>query len=138
MTPCRIAVRSYELDSFGHVNNAVFLNYLETARSYWLDDMGLSFESIAAAGVQIVIARVEIEYRIPLRSRDTVVVNGNLSDYGPASIVWNYRLERESDGAVVAVAKTTGVCIDPRSGKPKRWVEPFATAFSGAVAPRIP
>ena len=39
-----IKVRSYELDSFGHVNNANFLNYLEAARGNFLEEYGLSFK----------------------------------------------------------------------------------------------
>ena len=130
MSPCRIAVRSYELDSFGHVNNAVYLNYLEIARSHWLVEMGASFAAIADAGIQIVISRAEIRYRAPLRSADTLLVEGWLSGYGAATITWNYRLVRESDSTVVATAMTDGVCIDPVTGRPRRWVEPFRTLFA--------
>jgi len=137
MTPCRIPVRSYELDSFGHVNNAVYLNYLETARSHWLLEMEMTFDSIAACGIQIVIARAEIEFKIPLRSSDTVLVHGTMDDLGPASIVWNYRLCRECDATPVAVASTKGVCIDPNSGRPRRWPEPFREAFAQAVAKSV-
>jgi YbgC/YbaW family acyl-CoA thioester hydrolase len=133
MSPCRIPVRSYELDSFAHVNNAVYLQYLETARSHWLLEMHMPFDSIAASGIQIVIARAEIDFKVPLRSSDTVLVHGTLTDLGPASIVWNYRLCREADLVDVAVATTKGVCIDPDSGRPRRWPEMFRTAFAGAV-----
>ncbi|MFM7321193.1 MAG: acyl-CoA thioesterase [Armatimonadota bacterium] len=127
---CTIEVRSYELDSFGHVNNAVYLNYLETARSLWFPEIGLSFDDIAAEGIQIVIAEANIRYLAPARFGDRIRIEGGIDSVGPASLIWRYRLVRERDGVELATASTTGVCIDPITGKPRRWPERFRGAYA--------
>ena len=45
-----LSVRSYECDSYGHVNNAVYLNYLEFARMDFLDASGFRYKDFVAAG----------------------------------------------------------------------------------------
>ncbi|HEY9595043.1 MAG TPA: thioesterase family protein, partial [Spirochaetia bacterium] len=61
----RLTVRSYECDSYGHVNNAVYLNYLEYARHLYIRDIGIPLSELRAAGYAILVARVEIDYRRP-------------------------------------------------------------------------
>ena len=127
---CVVEVRSYELDSFGHVNNAVYLNYLEAARSEWFPAIGLSFDDIAAEGIQIVIAEAHVRYRAPARFGDRIVIEGGIGSVGAADLVWNYRLIRERDALELATATTTGVCIDPARGRPRRWPPKFRDAFA--------
>lgn len=60
-----LTVRWHECDTYGHVNNAVYLHYLETARHEYLKELGLSFSELRAAGVGLWVARVSIDYRSP-------------------------------------------------------------------------
>ncbi len=62
---CEIVVRSYECDGYGHVNNAVYMNYLEVARHEYLRALGMSFDELRAAGIGLWVARVSIDYRSP-------------------------------------------------------------------------
>ena len=59
----RETIRFRDLDAMGHVNNAVFLTYMESARVAFLLDHGTasSFEDLA-----IIVARIEIDFRAPL------------------------------------------------------------------------
>jgi len=56
-------VRSYELDSFGHLNHAVYLNYFEQARFDALTSGGFGVERLAEQGWGIHVVRVEVDYR---------------------------------------------------------------------------
>lgn len=58
-----LQARSYELDAFGHVNHAVFLNYFEAARFRALADAGFEPTSLAERGWGVHVVRVEVEYR---------------------------------------------------------------------------
>ena len=62
---CEIAVRSYECDGYGHVNNAVYLNYLEVARHEYLRALGISLDDLRATGIGLLVARVSIDSRSP-------------------------------------------------------------------------
>ena len=60
---CDVVVRWYECDTYGHVNNAVYLHYLEFARENYMRDLGISFSDMRASGIGLVVARVSIDYR---------------------------------------------------------------------------
>lgn len=62
----QLIVRTYECDEYGHVNNAVYLNYLEAARGEFLDAAGFRYRDLVAAGYGILVARVAIDYKMPL------------------------------------------------------------------------
>ena len=57
-----VEVRSYELDGFGHLNHAVFLNHFEYARFQALEAAGFPPDVLLADGVGIHVARVEVDY----------------------------------------------------------------------------
>lgn len=57
-----VVVRSYELDSFGHLNHAVYLNYFEFARFDAFTQAGFPPERLLADGVGIHVVRVEVDY----------------------------------------------------------------------------
>ena len=57
-----LKVRSYELDSYGHVNHAVYLNYFEVARFEAMEAHGLSRSSMFERGLKIYVVRIEVDY----------------------------------------------------------------------------
>jgi acyl-CoA thioester hydrolase len=124
-----IRVRTYELDSFGHVNNAVYLNYMEEARSEYLKQMGLSFHDFAQLGVQIVIAESYVKYLVPARYGDTVAVYGRIQEVRPASATFHYRLVRAESNDILAEGWTRGVFVNAATGRPTRAPKEFADAF---------
>lgn len=69
-----LAVRDYECDLQGIVNNAVYQNYLEHARHEFLKVKGLDFAEYARQGVNLVVVRIELDYLQPLRSGDRFIV----------------------------------------------------------------
>jgi len=62
-------VRPNDLDSAGHVNNAVVLEYLEAGRWAWLERLGLP----RRGRVVLVVARIEIDYRREIFAPEVVV-----------------------------------------------------------------
>ncbi len=71
---CGIKVRTYELDGYGHVNNAVYLNYLEYARSDFLSRIGFDYAASVEAGIGLYISRIAIDYRAPAFSGDDLTI----------------------------------------------------------------
>lgn len=72
---CQMAVRDYECDMQGVVNNAVYQNYLEHARHEFLKTHGLDFARLTADGIIVVVVRAEIDYLRSLRSGDVFEVS---------------------------------------------------------------
>lgn len=67
-------VRDYECDLQGIVNNSVYQNYLEHARHEFLLSKGLHFAELARQDINLVVTRIELDYKKPLRSGDQFFV----------------------------------------------------------------
>lgn len=101
----RLNVRSYELDSFGHVNNATYLNYLEYARGDYLRQRGLSFADFHQWDAMPYVIRVEISYRASCRVHDDLEIRGWISAWSRTGFVMSYELFNHSSGRLAAEAQ---------------------------------
>jgi acyl-CoA thioester hydrolase len=117
----RESVRFRDVDAMGHVNNAVFLTYLEEARIAYLLKFGAEVESM-------ILARVEIDFRAPLRMGDEIEIGVRPSNVGTKSFGLEY--EVRSGETLAAEAKTVIVSFDYESGRsvdlPQAWREALA------------
>jgi acyl-CoA thioester hydrolase len=100
-------VRFRDLDPMGHVNNAVFLTYIEQARVTYLAEVGAA---TGLADMNIIVARVEIDFKAPVRLGDEVEISVHASRFGTKSFDLDYVLR--VDGDVVAEAKSVQVAYD--------------------------
>ncbi len=69
----RMEVRDYECDIEGIVNNANYLHYMEHTRHLFLKECGLSFADMHAKGVDAVVARMNLQFKTPLRCDDEFI-----------------------------------------------------------------
>ena len=77
---CQLSVRGYELDSFGHVNHAVYIQYLEHARWELLIEEGVTLQTFQKWKCWPVIARVEANYLRPCFLDDKLEVRTRITD----------------------------------------------------------
>ena len=121
----REAVRFRDLDPMGHVNNAVFLTYIESARAAFLQHLGAvqTLEDLA-----IIVARIEIDFRAPVRFGDEVEVSVRVSRFGEKSFDLEHELRVA--GTLVAEARTVLVTYDYERREPvaipDEWREKLA------------
>jgi acyl-CoA thioester hydrolase len=121
-----LEVRFRDCDAMGHVNNAVYLTYLEQARfSHWratgLATMTLD-SSPAAAGAPpdvpgVILARAEIDYRRPAKYGDVLRVHVGVAAIGRTSFTYEYEIV-DAAGELVASARTVIVRFDYAAGRP--------------------
>jgi len=112
------AVRDYECDIQGVVNNANYQHYLEHARHEFLISRGISFVQLHEEGIDLIVSRVEIDYKYPLRSRDRFIVRIHVIREGNLKIVFIQNIFRVPDNKIIINAKITGVAT--KAGKPAR------------------
>ena len=124
----RFEVRFRDCDAMGHVNNAVYLTYLEQARfAHWRALGGGDGEAAALLGngrasapdgvPGVILARVEIDYRKPATYGDMLEVKLGIAGFGRTSLTYEYEIVA-ADGTLVAAARTVVVSFDYRAGKP--------------------
>ena len=112
----RIEVRFRDCDPLGHVNNAVYLTYLEQARLfYWrsLWNFGEARDSVPG----VIMARAEIDYRMPARYGQHLEVRIDLAAVGRTSFTYDYEILDEA-GRTVASARTVQVMYDYQRSQP--------------------
>jgi acyl-CoA thioester hydrolase len=100
-----------DIDAMGHLNNVVYLRYLEWARQkYWLAMRG----SMDFLDIDFVVARCAIDYRSSSHMGDVLEIEIHVSRMGNSSFDFSYRVTGP-DGRLVAEATTTQVCYDWRA-----------------------
>lgn len=107
-----ITVRYRDLDPWGHVNNAVYVTYLEHARVDYLD----AVLDVALEDIDIVVANLEIDYERSITIDDDVTVAMGVSNLGTSSYTMEYEVRVGDE--VAATAETTQVVMDPETGRP--------------------
>ena len=122
---CSLTVRSYECDSYGHVNNANYLHYLEYARCELLKDMNFDYEAMIKAGYGIYVARIEIDYKKPAVTDDELLIKSRAIKKGAVSGVIAQEIWRGED--LIVDAKVTWAFVDSKgipTKIPPQWDVP--------------
>ena len=124
----RHTVASYELDSFGHVNNAVFLNYLEKARCDFLALKGLQFDDFFKWRKYPVVARASLAFKYPAKAGDRLLIKGWVSRHTAASFTLQYEMFNQDTHRLILTGETFHVFVDDNN-RPSRLPGEFYKKF---------
>jgi len=117
-----LTVRSYECDSYGHVNHAVYINYLEYARMRFLHEAGYDYSGLLKAGFFTYVSRVDVVYRSPAFSNDDLTIESEPSLLRRVTGVMRQIIRR---GDTVIAEATVHWCIVNKAGRPSRPPEAY-------------
>ena len=107
---CSLIVRTYECDSYGHVNNANYLHYLEYARQDALKQMNFDYPAMLKAGYRVYVAKIEIEYKKPAFVDEELEISTWPLKKGAVSGVLAQEIKR--GGVLLVTAKVTWAFVD--------------------------
>lgn len=122
-------VRDYELDQYGVVNNATYLNYLEHTRHEFLHGIGIDPAAVAATGHSLALSEIHVTYRSPLRSREHFRVELTIGEVRGARVAMAQRIVGYPEGRLVLEARAVAVFLDER-GRPRRIAPEHREAFA--------
>jgi acyl-CoA thioester hydrolase len=111
-------VRDYECDLQGIVNNAVYLNYLEHTRHQYLLDKKIDFAKLHLDGIDLVVSRIEIDYKYSLTSDDKFVVKVNTFREGNLRMIFEQDIYKLPENKHVVHARVIGVGL--KKGRPMK------------------
>jgi acyl-CoA thioester hydrolase len=103
-------VRDYECDIEGIVNNAQYIHYCEHTRHLFLKQCGLSFAEMHRKGVDAVVARMQLQYKSPLRPDDEFMSCLRLEKEG-IKYVFYQDIYREADNQLCFRGRIELVCL---------------------------
>ena len=108
-----IQTRYSDFDMLGHLNNAVYVTYYETARIDYFKTIGWELEQITN-----VVARSTINFIKPVRPGDELKVKTRISSIGNTSFTMDYILISEKTEEILNKATTVQVCVDRSDQRP--------------------
>ena len=124
----RIEIRWRDVDAYGHVNNAVYLNYLEEARDAWIQKV---LGAASGSTWDFVLARVAIDFKAELTQDDgAVIVSCELDRVGRSSVGTREEV-RKLDGTLSATATSVVVPRDPQTGRSRPLTDVERVALEG-------
>lgn len=106
----KFKVRDYECDLQGIVNNANYQHYIEHTRHEFLLDAGISFADMHEKGIDAVVARLNMAFKTPLRSRDEFVCCLRVKKEG-IKYVFYQDIYRLPDEKIVIKSQVDTVCL---------------------------
>lgn len=122
-----IEVRGYELDSFGHVNNSVYLNYLEHARWRMLAEVGITLDDINRQKQWPVISGINIRYLKPAFLGDQLEIRTRVTEH--SRVRFSFEQEIFRGETQIAVATVNSVIIDG-NGRPTEITADYSKLWS--------
>ena len=127
----RIRIRWRDMDAYGHVNNAVYLNYLEEVRDRWVQKV---LGPVSDDTWHFVLARVAIDFRSELTQDDEeVVVRCRLDSIGRASVRTHEEIVKR-DGTLSAGSESVIVPRDPDTGRSRPLTDDERAALERELA----
>ena len=137
----QLEVRFRDCDAMGHVNNAVYLTYLEQTRFHHWRAAGIAkaitsqVSPDASVGEDVpgvIVARAEIDYRRAAKFSDVLRIDLGVAAIGRTSFTYEYEILDQS-GALIATAKTVIVRFDYATGRPVPISEELKQALTRDV-----
>ena len=124
----RIQVRSYEVDVEGHVNNAVYVNYLEHSRTTAMEDFGAPLQAWLDRGLYLVVTRIDMTIHAPAFMGDDLEIRFTPVDIRRVKGTFHQEIRNLTRNNKTVTATVYGAIID-RQGKPVRIPEEFRKPF---------
>lgn len=128
----RFPVRQYELDVLGHVNNAIYLHWVEQVAIDHVEALGFGRDWALEQGGAWVVREHRITYHRPVTYGDSVLVTTLPQELGGVRGVRRTEIHRESDGRLATEVLTDWIWIRLSDGRPTRVPRELLAAFDFA------
>ena len=115
-----IKVNWGDMDALGHVNHSVYAKWMETVRMMYFSEIGM-MNLYDDSNIGPILARIEIDYELPIVFPDVVTVSTSVSRIGNSSFDMRYKIESQSNnGKSAATGIVVCVVLDYSSGIPHK------------------
>lgn len=125
----RMQVEENDVDMFGHVNNVVYVRWIQDVAVAHSVAVGLDAASYVTRGAGFVVRRHEVDYLRPVLRGDALVLRTWLHGIAAAKSFRSTEIVRESDSVVVARGLTVWGYVALATGRPLRIPPDIREAF---------
>ncbi|MWG33432.1 acyl-CoA thioesterase [Halomarina oriensis] len=123
-----IPVRFRDIDPLGHVNNAVYVTYLEATRTAFYE----SVLEMSMLDIDTVLAHVEVDFVRPIAGEASVVVDLSVGELGRSSVPMEYVIHDGDSDRPFAAARSVQVFVDVETGTSRPLPDWYREALESA------
>jgi acyl-CoA thioester hydrolase len=128
-----LIVEADDVDALGHVSNIVYVRWLQDVATAHANAVAMTHAELLRIGAVFVVRKHEIEYLRPGFLGERITLRTHVSWWKGASCERVTSIERASDSAVLARAKTLWAFVNAQTGKPTRLPPEIVTAFASSL-----
>ncbi len=126
-----LRVRYIECDMQGRVYNAHYLTWVDMAHTEAIDQLFGGYREMVAAGVDLVVAAADLQFRAPAHFDDRLQVHTTIRAPGRTSLRSDFTITREE--TVLAEARMVHVCVDATSYEKQPWPDWLRAKLPGGA-----
>lgn len=131
-----LRVQPGDIDEFAHVNNAVYVQWMEQCAWQHSKHLGLGFAEYQALDRGMAVLRHEIDYLASAYADEALeMATWIVSSDQRLKMDRLFQLVRVADGVTLLRARTTFVCIELSTGRPKRMPPEFIKGYGAVMQP---
>ncbi len=124
-----LEVYTYQIDFAGHVNNSVYIHWMEIGRLKLLEAIGMPIHAVLKQGIAPILVETNIVYKLPLYLGDRVQAQMWLSELRHASAVMQFRFYN-GEQVLAAEGMQKGLFVNVKTMRPKRLTSEEKASFS--------
>lgn len=129
----RRKVRWRDIDRLKHVNNAIYLEYVEECGFQAVAARGWSVQRMIDAGFAILVRKNQLHYRQPALLDDELEITTWVSEVRRSTAMRYYQIRRCPGGELLVEVHALGVWVDLKTGRPARIPAQFLTDFQADI-----
>lgn len=105
----------HETDQMGVIHHSNYLRWLEEARIYFLDSLGLSYKKMEEIGIISPVVSIKLDYVKPVKFDDYVLIEINVVKYTGVKMIFNYVIKDKETGEVRVKAESSHCFTDGKN-----------------------
>jgi acyl-CoA thioester hydrolase len=125
----KITVQPEHIDVLGHVNNVVYLSWMQDAATAHIEALGLGLKEYLELKHAMVAVEHHVQYRKAALQGEEIILRTWLNDINALYSFRQYAFYRPSDKAVLFMGSTQWACVEIATGRPKRMSPTFMQAY---------
>jgi len=110
-------VQYYETDQMGVVHHSNYIRWFEEARTDYMEQMGMGYDTMEKEGILSPVLGVEASYLRMVRFGDSVTIHSYVKEYNGIKLTVGYEVLSQTTGMVHA-SGITKHCFISKDGKP--------------------
>lgn len=124
-----ITVQPCHIDSLGHVNNVIYMQWMQDVATAHIETLGLGLKEYLELKHAMVAVEHHVHYRKAAFEGEKIILRTWLNDLNALYSFRQYVFYRSEDQAILFTGNTKWACVEIATGRPKRMSPTFSQAY---------